>query len=152
MTNEPRYRQSPVSRSYSTHCAHRSRHRDEKPVTASPLESARLPRAKSRGTNPDARNHFGFCSYENCRVSLPPRSIFRCETLQNIAFSTVFCAKNRKPFSFFSITCGHFSALRGGYTFHPRSFIQVFVSPARFACESLLCFHGLAHSSKFRIL
>src|SRR5216684_578689 len=38
----------------------RHRHRDEKPVTASPLESA--------FTNPDARNSFRMRIYENSRV------------------------------------------------------------------------------------
>ncbi len=59
------------------------RHRDEKTATASPLESSVLPRAKSRGTNCDARNPFRFRflapseaeGYENCRVAYPSASI-----------------------------------------------------------------------------
>jgi len=46
------------------------RHRDEKPVTATPLESAFLPRAKPRGTNRDARKPFRVRFYENCRVPM----------------------------------------------------------------------------------
>jgi hypothetical protein len=41
-----------------------SRHRDKKPVTASPLESA--------FTKRDARNSFRMRSYENCRVAYAP--------------------------------------------------------------------------------
>jgi|SRR6266850_491412 len=44
------------------------RRRDEKPVSASPLESALV--------NRDARNSFGIRFYENCRVSCPLRNIF----------------------------------------------------------------------------
>ena len=49
------------------------RHRDENPVTASPLQLctfARLLREESALTNCDARNSFKFCFYENCRVVL----------------------------------------------------------------------------------
>jgi len=45
-----------------------SRHRDEDPLTASPLESAL--------TNCDARNPFRMRSYENTRVAYPLDSIF----------------------------------------------------------------------------
>src|SRR5882724_8370819 len=44
------------------------RHRDEKPVTATPLESV--------FTNCDACNPFRIRFYENCRVSYPSCSIF----------------------------------------------------------------------------
>jgi len=49
------------------------RHRDENPVTASPLQLctfARFLREESALTNCDARNSFKFCFYENCRVVL----------------------------------------------------------------------------------
>ena len=49
------------------------RHRDENPVTASPLQLctfARLLREESALTNCDARNSFKFCFHENCREVL----------------------------------------------------------------------------------
>jgi hypothetical protein len=52
--------------------------RDEKPVTASPLESTL--------TNCDARNLFRICLYENCRVSLslsPLISLFSQRVFHN---------------------------------------------------------------------
>lgn len=54
------------------------RHRDEKPVTATPLESAL--------TNRDARNPFRILSYENCRVSVRSRLAHPiCIALDNFA-------------------------------------------------------------------
>jgi hypothetical protein len=44
------------------------RHRDEKPVTATPLVSGLTPRRRHR----DAANPFRMRFYENCRVSLGP--------------------------------------------------------------------------------
>ena len=59
------------------HRASLSRHRDENPVTATPLESAL--------TNCDASKPFRFRFYENCRVSLSSliRSTFKSELHRN---------------------------------------------------------------------
>jgi hypothetical protein len=62
-----------VIASYYPRLASLSPHRDEKPVTASPLESAL--------TNCDARNPFRMRSYENCRVAYPHDSISRLPSL-----------------------------------------------------------------------
>src|SRR6266850_4223869 len=71
------------------------RHRDEKPVTASPLDSA--------FTNCDARNSFRFCFCENCRVSYHfVASLTRRETLphtKRICKSPVFYSLHTLPSS-----------------------------------------------------
>jgi hypothetical protein len=81
------------------------RHRDEKHVTASPLDSAPLPRAKSRGTNCDARNPFRMRCYEKCRVSVPQlptcpaRNAQKC-LAQPLFFSTTCAMPLAQLFSF----------------------------------------------------
>jgi hypothetical protein len=69
--------------------------RDEKPVTATPLESA--------FTNCDARNSFRMCIYENCRVSYFSSSRFAlvCSSLKTISFIFMLL---RIPLRFFAIS------------------------------------------------
>ncbi len=64
------------------------RHRDEKPVTASPLDSVL--------TNCDARNSFRIRSYENCRVS--PGSL-----IKNLKFYLRFDLSSHALCSLFSL-------------------------------------------------
>jgi len=65
---------SVVAVSHYLRLASQSRHRDEKPVTATPLDSA--------FTNCDAHNPFRMRSYENCRVAYPSTVILNArETL-----------------------------------------------------------------------
>jgi hypothetical protein len=70
-------------------------HRDENPVTISPLESA--------FKNCDARNPFRIRSYENCRVSPASSCFFFCclslhGTLSFVSFHTVTNCKFHKSF------------------------------------------------------
>jgi hypothetical protein len=78
-----------------------SRHRDEKPVTATPLESALTKR--------DARNPFRFRSYENCRVVYPSFSNFpfQFNAVRKSRFrkSFVFCVLRTLSFSVSSNPC-----------------------------------------------
>ncbi len=63
-------------------CAPRAfpfRHRDEKPITATPLESAL--------TNRDARNLFRIRSYENCRVSHPSSKRFSSLSVHRVSIA-----------------------------------------------------------------
>ena len=72
-------------------CRHRPPSRDEKPVTATPLESA--------FTKRDARNSFRICIYENCRVSLlfPTKNLKSYLNLCFIPHSSLPCVHFSLP-------------------------------------------------------
>ena len=86
------------------------RHRDETPVTATPL--------KSSLTNRDARNPFRIRSYENCRVSLALSSLFSLFTPR--VFHNSFAIMRFRTLSQKHRVWGPFSsALCGGTAFSP---------------------------------
>jgi len=117
-----------------SHRLPRSCRGDVKPVTATPLDSAPLPRAKSRGTNGGARNPFRplrlravfarrIRFYENCRVS---PGLFNVPTFERSNVSTHFLSipslfiffrtlfRNGAPLSLlFSNACALFRSRRG---------------------------------------
>jgi len=80
------------------------RQRDEKPVTATPLESA--------STNCDACNSFRIRFYENCRVTYPSPSIF--VSLLSLPHKKMFC----KSFVFCALRTLSFSVSRKSFICH----------------------------------
>ncbi len=69
---------------------YRHRRRDERTPTATPLESAFLPRAKPRGTNCDDCNSFRIRFYENCRVALVPLTKISYKSCIELFLTEVF--------------------------------------------------------------
>ena len=128
VTKEPHLRSSAVPRSPYPSCAFHSRHRDEKPVTATPLELcpfARRVREESALTNRDARNSFRSRSYENCRVS---RAFFNSSCQQfaislslRFFYSFLFIDLHTLPsyVSSNSFVCHSYEKCRGVYQLFP---------------------------------
>ena len=110
-----------LSQSHNSFC-----HRDENRVPATPLESAL--------TNRDACNSFRFCSYTNCRVSLPLACSFLKYYLNSPRLFFLFSANTSK----FSLCV--FSGLRT---------LLFYVGLNSFVCHSYENCRGVPSSSHF---
>jgi hypothetical protein len=133
--------------------------RNEKLVTATPLDSALLPRAESRGTNCNVSKSFSTLrfravsarrirSYEDCRGSMgSSQKLFRGHPLP--------CSAACKFAPLFSPTCR--SLLPQPLSFHAFALLpgavglltkdsEMFLPPSHVASNYAPCFHALAHS------
>jgi hypothetical protein len=138
-----------------TRRAFQFRHRDENPVTTTPLQLctfAQFLREESALTNCGTHNSFGFCFYENCRVVLA----FLSKDLGSNLNWTLPSRALGSLFSIFARRAFHNSfPFRGIHTLSKNSRVAPWswlpflsLHPMESPIAYPLSFHALAHSSR----